>query len=129
VFIGLNNFFAGLIARPQFLVSGFYAIPYYICPAHYAYESMVFAVFHQDDRPVQASFGSEFYEFLAENKINGCGFDEDSCIGTMSQYVDVFFGFEYSHENLLRNAIILGSVLTFARVSTWVALKYIRFST
>lgn len=32
VFIGLNNFFAGLIVRPQLMIGGFYAIPYYICP-------------------------------------------------------------------------------------------------
>ena len=29
VFIGLNNFFSGLIVRPQFLV-GFFAVPYWI---------------------------------------------------------------------------------------------------
>jgi len=31
VFIGLNNFFSGLIVRPQYL-SGFFEIPYWITP-------------------------------------------------------------------------------------------------
>jgi hypothetical protein len=126
VFIGLNNFFAGLIVRPQFMVGGFYAVPYYICPGHYVYESMVTAIFNSDEPSVLANFGSEFYDYLLDK---GCTpTNGEPCIGTMRQYVDVFFGFEYSRENKLRNALILGFVLAMTRVLTWVALKYIRFA-
>lgn len=31
VFIGLNNFFSGLIVRPQF-ITGFFSVPYWITP-------------------------------------------------------------------------------------------------
>lgn len=127
VYIGLNNFFAGLILRPQFISSGFYSIPFYINPGHYVYESMVTAIFHRDQRLVLANVGSEFYDFLVDNNINGCTVGNLRCIGTVAQYVDVFFGFQFSHENMARNALILGGVLTFTRVMTWVALKYIRF--
>ena len=35
VFIGLNNFFSGLIVRPQY-ISGFFSIPYWITPGKFA---------------------------------------------------------------------------------------------
>lgn len=122
VFIGLNNFFAGLIVRPQFLVGNFYAIPFYITPGHYVYESLVMSLFSNDTRPVVANVDSDFFMFL------NCTQGQTECIGTISQYVDVFFGFEYTEMNKSRNAGILGFVLVLARVLTWVALKYIRFS-
>jgi hypothetical protein len=129
VYIGLNNFFAGLIARPQFLISGFYAVPYYICPGHYVYESLVTTVFHGDSRPVLANVGSEFFEYLADQDENDCSVRATECIGTVHEFVGVFFGHQYSKENNLRNALILGGVLTLTRALTLVALKYIRFST
>jgi hypothetical protein len=126
VFIGLNNFFAGLIVRPQFLVDTFYAIPYYITPGHYVYESLVMSLFSDDNRTVVANVGSDFYVYLEE--VGDCSTVNTTCSGTISQYVNVFFGFVYTVENQKRNACILGFVLVLARVLTWVALKYIRFA-
>jgi hypothetical protein len=126
VFIGLNNFFAGLIVRPQFLVGNFYAIPYYITPGHYVYESLVMSIFSKDNRTVVANVDSDFYMYLVQT--GECAMDQDDCYGTTSQYVNVFFGFEYSANHTIRNACILGIILVLARVLTWVALKYIRFS-
>ena len=126
VFIGLNNFFAGLIVRPQFLVGNFYAVPYYITPGHYVYESLVMTIFSKDNRTVVANENSDFYEYLISNK--DCTVSDTICYGTIKEYVNVFFGFEYSIEHTQRNACILGFVLVLARVLTWVALKYIRFA-
>jgi hypothetical protein len=126
VFIGLNNFFAGLIVRPQFLVGTFYAVPYYITPGHYVYESLVTTLFANDSRLVAANVDSDFYMYLVDNDV--CAMGETKCYGTIREYVDVFFGFNYSHENKTRNACILGFILLLARVLTWVALKYIRFA-
>ena len=66
VFIGLNNFFSGLIVRPQFM-TGFFEITYWITPGHYVYEGLVLAQYHADLRTVIAVNNSEFYDFL------GCG--------------------------------------------------------
>jgi hypothetical protein len=126
VFIGLNNFFAGLIVRPQFLVGTFYAVPYYITPGHYVYESLVMTLFSKDTRSVLANMNSDFYMYLVDT--NSCTTGETNCYGTIKEYVEVFFGFEYTHEHRTRNACILGFILLLARVLTWVALKYIRFS-
>jgi hypothetical protein len=126
VFIGLNNFFSGLIVRPQFLVGGFYAIPYYITPGHYVYESLVMALFSKDLRRVVANVDSSFYMFLVDDGQCIMG-QEERCDGTISEFVDVFFGFEYSVRHK-RNAVILGFILFLARILTWVALKYIRFA-
>ena len=124
VFIGINNFFSGFIVRPQFMVGGFYALPYYIAPGHYVYESLVMSIYHRDDTTVIANEGSEFYDYLVKN---GC--TTVVCEGTASQYVITFFGGEFQYENGLRNALILGGVLVLTRVLTWLALKYIRFAT
>jgi hypothetical protein len=123
VFIGINNFFAGLIIRPQFMVGNFYEVPYYISTGHYVYEGMVMAVFNDNYRTVVANNGSEFYEFL-----NCTDTQTTICNGTMSQYVEEFFGGEFSHNHLLRDALILGGILVVTRVATWIALKYIRFA-
>lgn len=126
VFIGLNNFFAGLIVRPQFLVGGFYAIPYYITPGHYVYESLVMALFSHDDREVLANVDSDFYTYLMDKGM--CRIEDEKCFGPISTYVNVFFGFEYTADNDMRNACILGFILFLARILTWIALKYIRFA-
>jgi hypothetical protein len=131
VFIGLNNFFAGLIVRPQLMVGGFYALPYYICPGHYVYEGMVVCLFDDDDRNVTADDGSDFYDFL------NC--TARDCNGTVENYIDYFFGgefgnFDENHEfsdddhTRRNNAIILGLILVITRVLTFLCLKYIRFS-
>jgi hypothetical protein len=142
VFIGINNFFAGLIVRPQYLVGGFYAIPYYICPGHYVYESMVMALYGGTVRPmVEATVGSDFYQYLVNDPNNDCAtgvatampaaaetMGTTVCSGTASQYVTVFFGGEYDRSHTLPNALILGFILALTRFLTWVALRFVRFA-
>jgi len=128
VFIGICNFFAGLVVRPQFMVGTFYAVPYYICPGHYVYESMVMSIYYEAEGTVIASVGSEFYEYLQTSGTNTCEPDQTYCTGTQYEYVNVFFGDEFKYQNQMRNALILGGILFLARVLTWLALKYIRFS-
>jgi len=63
VFIGLNNFFSGLIVRPQFM-TGLFAITYWITPGHYVYEGMITSLFEDDNRTVVADEGSDFWDYL-----------------------------------------------------------------
>lgn len=126
VFIGLNNFFSGLIVRPQFMVGTFFALPYYINPGHYVYEGLVTSLYHDDQRGVFADPGSEFWEYLVES--GECRDTDEVCVGSINQYVNVFFDNEFDIGNMNRNAIILGCVLVLTRFLTWLALKYIRFS-
>mmetsp|Transcript_4399 Transcript_4399/g.11080 ORF Transcript_4399/g.11080 Transcript_4399/m.11080 type:complete len:1493 (+) Transcript_4399:44-4522(+) len=119
VFIGLNNFFAGLIVRPQLMVGGFYALPFYICPGHYVYEGMIISLYREDNSEVIADEGSDFWDFL------GC--TESPCTGSLNQYIDVFFGGVFHDGHIARNGLVLGFILVTTRVLTWVALKYIRF--
>lgn len=126
VLIGIGNFFAGLIVRPQFMVGTFYAFPYYICPGHYVYESMVMSLYKDASDTVKATVGSDFYVSLVEG--GDCVDGQDDCTGTVYQYVLEFFGGEFQYDNTLRNALILGGILVMARVLTWFALKKIRFA-
>lgn len=126
VFIGLNNFFAGLIVRPQLMVGTFYTFPYHISPSHYVYEGLLMTLYREDQRVVYADPGGEFFDYL------GCedsrsGSSSEGCEGTVEQYIVFFFGGEFKPEHMARNAWILGCVVVLARVATFVALKYIRF--
>lgn len=122
VFIGLNNFFSGLIVRPQFM-TGFFEVPYWITPGHYVYEGLVLAQYHSDERTVIAVQDSEFYEFL------GCDPSTSSaCNGTVEQFVDVFFGGRFKKENEVQDIIALALFLVIARLMTFLALRHFNFS-
>ena len=125
VFIGLNNFFSGLIVRPQYMVGTFFALPYYISPGHFVYEGLVTSLYFDDDRNVHADYGSEFWQYLVAN--GDCSEDHEVCVGTVEEYVNVFFGNEFTINNMPRNALVLGFVLILTRGLTWLSLKYIRF--
>ena len=122
VFIGLNNFFSGLIVRPQYM-TGFFELPYWITPGHYVYEGLVMAQYNGDTRTVMANNNSEFYDYL------GC---EDhvvqQCNGTVEQYVYVFFGGRFNKQNELQDILVLALFLVTARVTTFYALKKFNFS-
>jgi hypothetical protein len=122
VFIGLNNFFSGLIVRPQFM-TGFFAVTYWITPGHYVYEGLVLAQYHADQRTVIAVNDSEFYDFLE------CGERAVSqCNGTVEQYVSVFFGGHFNKDNELQDILVLALFLVVARVMTFYALRKFNFS-
>ena len=114
VFIGLNNFFSGLIVRPQFM-TGFFEVTYWITPGHYVYEGLVLAQFHDDNRTVIAVNGSDFYTEL------GCAGHDTPCNGTVSEYVNVFFGGRFNKDNELQDILVLALFLVAARVMTFFA--------
>ena len=125
VYIGLNNFFSGLIVRPQFL-TGFFAVPYAITPGRYVYEGLVVSLYRSVDAVVHADAGSEFYQYLID--IGKCSAGADRCQGNTDDYIDFFFGGEFKEDHIFRNGLILGGILLLVRVLTLVALTYIRFS-
>ncbi len=122
VFIGLNNFFSGLIVRPQFM-TGFFELTYWITPGHYVYEGLVLAQYHADERTVVAVNNSEFYDFL------GCN-DRVvvQCNGTVEQFVYVFFGGRFNKSNEVQDILVLALFLVTARVMTFYALQKFNFS-
>ena len=126
VFIGLNNFFSGLIVRPQFM-TGLFAITYWITPGHYVYEGMVTSIFTGDSRTVIADCNTDFYIGLGcESRNLTCS---GECYGTVEEFMDSFFGGKFEKEHIVRNYLILGAYLTVARFVTFLALNYINFST
>ena len=122
VFIGLNNFFSGLIVRPQYL-TGFFAIPFWITPGHYVYEGLVVSLFYNLTTPVIATEGSKFYHEL------GCSTEiREPCVGTVWGYVDSFFGGRFQRSHLYYDVLVLGFCLTMSRLVTFFALKYFNFT-
>lgn len=123
IFIGINNFFSGLIVRPQ-QMTGFWQITYWINPGHFVYEGLCMSVFHADNRNVIVGSGSDYWFELGcpENQVNGI------CQVTVATYVNAFFGGMYSRDNIWRNAIILGCILALVRFCTFIALRFLTYS-
>jgi len=122
VFIGINNFFSGLIVRPQYL-TGFWQLPFWLTPGHYVYEGLVASQFYDDQTPVIASPGTSFYLYL------NCTIGQpELCEGTVAQYVGVFCGWRFDFDHILYDACALGLFLIFARVLTYYALKRFNYA-
>jgi hypothetical protein len=133
VFIGLNNFFSGLVVLPQYMVGTFYEVPYYITPGHYVYDGLVTCLYRNNNDTVIADYGSDYYDYLVD--IGQCGNSTvEVCEGTAYQYANNFFGGQFMIRYSSRftstglNTIVLGFILALSRVLTFVSLKYIRHS-
>jgi len=127
LYIGFNNLFAGLIILPQEMIGSPYTVTYHITPGHYIFEGEITSIMDNDARAVIATDGSDFYDFLVSK--GKCTYEQKStCQGFSSDYIEFFFGGDFSQDNIPRNAIILGSLLVIVRVGTWLALRNIRFS-
>jgi hypothetical protein len=128
VFIGLNNFFSGLIVLPQLMVGNFYSLPYYLAPGHYVYEGLVVSLYAGNDRIVLATPGETdgFAQWLQDQGL--CLDVDTTCNGTCSSYIDYFFDGNFSVRHVDRNIFILGGILVLTRVLTYVCLKYVKFS-
>lgn len=123
--MGLQNFFSGLVARPQLLVGGFFAIPYYITPGHYVYEGLVTSLYYDSDNLVVAERGSPYETFLVEQ--GTCNMTVfQPCTGTASEYVDYFYGGQFTRLHWQRNIGILAGIFVVTRAITYLALRYIR---
>ena len=93
----------------------------------YIFEGEITSIMDNDQRDVVATIGSDYHDFLIEK--GKCIEDqEDPCVGFSSDYIEWFFGGNFTAENVARNAIILGVLLVVVRLGTWIALRYIRFS-
>ena len=85
---------------------------------------LVMSVFFNDDREVIVGQGSDYYDELNCDNIAVDG----ECKVSVSAYVDAFFGGQYSKDNVVRNAVILGAILLVVRASTFLALAKLTYS-
>lgn len=107
------------------MVGTFFEVPYSITPGRYVYEGLVTSLYRTVDGTVVADRDSEFYDLLVlKGECNPTS--DEVCTGTTDDYIDSFFGGEFSEDNIIRNGIILGGILVFTRILTWLALEKIR---
>jgi hypothetical protein len=104
-------------------MTGFFEITYWITPGHYVYEGLVLAQFGGDERDVIAVEDSDFYKYLDCDPS-----DTERCVGTVTQFVDEFFGGRFSMDNEIQDILVLALFLVSARVMTFFALKHFNFS-
>lgn len=127
IFIGMNNSFAGLIARPQQIEGGFFlfALQYWIVPSHYVFEGITTSWFINDTRQVVVTPGSSYYNVLDCPEI----IEDGECVVSTMDYLDAFFGGLYTAEHNGRNFFILGlGWLAGVRLFTYLALKLLTYS-
>ena len=105
----------------------------FIIIGHYVFEGEVISVMSNDDRAVEATTGSEFYSYLV--RLGVCDDyagqtppSSTSCDGSQADYVEWFFGGEFTTAHTGRNIGILVTFLVVGRFGTWLALKWIRSS-
>lgn len=92
------------------------------------FEGEVVTIMSNDARTVQATFNSEFYDFLVDRGVCDPTATDTSCMAPQSEYIEWFFGGEFTTSHIGRNFGILFVFLLVGRFGTWLALKYIRFS-
>ena len=79
--------------------------------------------FYEDETPVIATFGTVFQEQVCPD-ISA----DETCEGTVSEFVEVFFGGKFQWDNLWIDAVVLGGYLILSRVSTFLALRYFNYT-
>jgi ABC-type multidrug transport system permease subunit len=118
--IGYNVFFSGLIVKPQYF-SGPFQIGLWTAPGRFAFEGIVVTQFAGLDIPVIPEPFSPFYFYL------GCGTSLNdfnaNCSGTMSEYVNFYFGGKFTEDHWSLDVGVLLGYLVLARLLTWFALK------
>jgi hypothetical protein len=82
--------------------------------------------FKDDDTPIEASFGSAFYNFLVENT-STCDAGDPVCYGTAYQWVLVSFGGEWKYSHVGWNVFYLGGVILVSRILTMYGLAKMNY--
>lgn len=108
-------------------MTGLFAVTYWITPGHYVYEGLILSQYWDDSRQVIASQGSEFWDFLGCDELDDTN-TAGECVGTVTQYVWVFFGGKFNNDNLLQVILVLSFMLLLARVFTFFALKRFQYT-
>lgn len=83
-------------------------------------------LFGDDNRTVFANEGSEYFDYLGCDPVTNN--TDNPCQGSVIEFVSSFFGGKFRKEHIPFNAIILAGILVVARVSTFLALKYLKFA-
>lgn len=86
------------------------------------FEGLIIGTFGQDERTVVASLDSDFFNHL------GCTANTTQCEGTVVDFVDSFFGGKFSGDNFAQDIIVLSFFLIAARIATFFALKYCKYT-
>ena len=85
------------------------------------------SVLSDNQTPVIATPGTAFYETMEcpEKNVNADG----ECTGTVSQFVEVFFGGKFNINHMWYDALVLGLYLLLARVVTYYGLMKFNYMT
>jgi ABC-type multidrug transport system ATPase subunit len=114
--IGYNVFFSGFIVKPQYF-TGPFQLGLWTAPGRFAYEGITMTQFENINVPVYAEPLSPFFFSL------NCTDVEESCAGTMDEYVSFYFGGKFTIDNFWLDLFVLIGYVLLARFLIWFSLK------
>eukprot|EP00522_Entomoneis_paludosa_P012046 CAMPEP_0172443714 /NCGR_PEP_ID=MMETSP1065-20121228/3929_1 /TAXON_ID=265537 /ORGANISM="Amphiprora paludosa, Strain CCMP125" /LENGTH=1500 /DNA_ID=CAMNT_0013194039 /DNA_START=53 /DNA_END=4555 /DNA_ORIENTATION=+ len=120
MFVTFSVLFSGLLIRPD-EIPVFWEWCYWVFPGHYLFEGIFLTQFHDDDRVIEASDGTPFYQGL------GCSpEDETVCEGTIAQWMEINFP-DWSRDNVYYCGIYLAVLIILTRLVTFWALGNLNY--
>ena len=116
----VNSLFTGVLIAPA-LIPNFWIFLYWGLPGHYIIEGIVMSQFKGDTTPIEADFGTFFWE---ANDCTAKVAEDPSyvCYGEAGQWIDLAFGSFFSYEHIPWNILYCVVVIVVARLITWIAL-------
>ena len=119
-------FFSGLIVKPQYF-TGPFQLGYWTAPGRFAFEGLVVTQFNDLDIPVLPQFGSPFF-FNQNCSAEIFPPDLSQCNGTMTEYVDFYFGGRFSIDNFWLDFGALFGFLLLSRILSYWALARFNYT-
>jgi hypothetical protein len=118
--IGYNVFFSGLIVKPQYF-TGPFQLGYWTAPGRFAFEGLVITQFNNLSIPVVPQVGSPFFYHQNCTTLLDPP-DVSQCNGTMTEYVDFYFGGRFTIDHFWLDLGALFGFLLLSRILSYWAL-------
>lgn len=118
VVLGLTSLFSGVLIRPNEIPT-FWVFAYWLMPGHYVLEGLLTTQFNNDDTQIEASVGSDFWDYL------DC--TEEPCYGTAEKWIFVSFGGAFTIEHVKWDIIYLFGAIIIVRLIAYIALTRLNY--
>ena len=123
--IGMSSIFAGVLIRPQ-NINNFWIWAYWTFPLHYVLEGLLTSQFNDDMTPIQASPGTDFYDYTVQKNcpdVEDPSSDPSCTIGTAEDWIYTSFGGMWVPEHIPIDIVYLICAIVVAKAITLFGLS------
>jgi ABC-type multidrug transport system permease subunit len=118
LFITFSSLFSGILILPD-EIPNFWIFMYWLLPGHWIFEGLFMTQFENDQTPILATPGSNYYNYL------GC--TSSPCTGTAWEWIQSQF-VDFSPNNVKFDITYLIAATVVTRTVTYFALKYLDYT-